>query len=536
MRLQLLSIAAGILLLPTGLMAQEAERSCHSNEYHELQRQADPGLDGRRAEIERFTAEYVREHGHASARVVRTIPVVVHVVYNTASENISDAQILSQIAVLNKDFRRLNTDANNTWAQAADSEIEFCLATVDPNGNATTGITRTSTTRTSFSYTNDYVKFTAQGGKDAWPRDSYLNLWVCDLGSGLLGYAQFPGGAAATDGVVCDYLYFGTTGVATAPFNLGRTATHEVGHWLNLYHIWGDDGTSCTAGSDQVADTPNQADENYGCPSGAIISCSNGPAGDMYQNYMDYTDDACMNLFTAGQAARMQAVFATGGARAALLNSNGCGGGGTGPTCTDGVQNGNETGVDCGGPDCAPCQVATCNPPTNVTASNITRRQALISWTAASGATNYTVFYKLSTASTWTSVTTSGTSRTISGLTRNRTYQYYVQSNCAGGATAVSPTQTFNTLARLAGDVPAMLAYPNPTSGKLTIEFGIFDAETADLVITDMVGRQVKTLSGINLTEGYIELDLSGFENGMYFLNLTDEYGERYVQQVVITH
>lgn len=278
-----------------------------------------------------------------------TIPVVVHVVYRTAEENISDAQIQSQMQVLNDDFRRLNSDANNTWSQAADAEIEFCLATVDPNGNPTNGITRTSTTVNGFG-TNDAVKFTSQGGIDAWPRDSYLNFWVCNIGGGILGYAQFPGGAAATDGVVNDYRYTGTNGTATAPFNLGRTATHEVGHWLNLRHIWGDGGCGV---DDFVADTPESDAPNYGCAAGHT-SCG---SADMIENYMDYSNDACMNLFTQGQKTRMQALFAPGGFRASLLSSNGCGSGSQ-PTCTDGVQNGNETGVDCGG-DCAPC--ATCD-------------------------------------------------------------------------------------------------------------------------------------------------------------------------------
>jgi hypothetical protein len=259
----------------------------------------------------------VLQSAERSSGSVITIPVVVHVVYNTSSENISDAQILSQINVLNQDFRRTNPDADGVWPQAADTEIQFCLATVDPSGNPTTGITRTSTSATSFSTANN-MKFNSSGGKDAWPASSYLNIWVCDLSSGLLGYAQFPGGSASTDGVVCDYLYFGTIGTATAPFNKGRTTTHEVGHWLNLRHIWGDGG--CTV-DDFVSDTPLSDAPNYGCTIGHV-SCS---STDMVQNYMDYSDDACMNLFTAGQTARMRALFSAGGARASLLSSAGCG-------------------------------------------------------------------------------------------------------------------------------------------------------------------------------------------------------------------
>ena len=248
-------------------------------------------------------------------------------IYNTTSQNISDAQIQSQITVLNQDFRRTNADKTTLWPQAADSEIQFCLANVDPNGLSTTGITRTQTSVTSFS-TNDAMKFSAQGGKDAWNTSKYLNIWVCNIGGGILGYAQFPGGgSASTDGVVIGFNYFGTTGTATAPFNKGRTATHEVGHWLNLRHIWGD-GPCGT--DDFVTDTPESDAANYGCATGHV-SCG---TVDMVQNYMDYSDDACMNLFTAGQKARMQALFATGGLRVGLLSSNGCSGQSTPQYCS----------------------------------------------------------------------------------------------------------------------------------------------------------------------------------------------------------
>jgi hypothetical protein len=239
------------------------------------------------------------------------IPVVVHVVWNEATQNISDEQIQSQIDVLNQDFRRLNPDVSQVpavWQSlVGDAQIEFFLAEEDENGNRTSGITRTQTTEVSFS-SDERVKSNATGGADPWPSDRYLNMWVCQLGGGLLGYAQFPGGPAATDGVVITHTGFGTTGTAATPFHLGRTATHEIGHWLNLYHIWGDDGSGCT-GSDEVNDTPNQAGPNIGKPSFPHISCNNGPNGDMFMNYMDYTDDDGMCMFTAGQIIRMEATL-----------------------------------------------------------------------------------------------------------------------------------------------------------------------------------------------------------------------------------
>ena len=293
-----------------------------------------------------------------------TIPVVVHVLYNTAAQNISDAQILSQIDVLNEDFRRLNSDASNTPADflpvAADSEIEFCMATTDPNGNATDGITRKQTSNSSWS-TNDNMKFSSQGGTDAWPTGDYLNIWVCNMSGGILGYAQFPGGPAATDGIVCLTTAFGTTGNVNAPFNLGRTTTHEVGHWLNLRHIWGDG--NCNA-DDFVSDTPTAGGPNYTgapCSYPGPNSCNDGGGDlpDMFQNYMDYSDDGCMNLYTTGQKDRMRALFDPGGARASLLNSTACGP--AAPAhCSNGTQDGDETGVDCGG-SCADCPTCTDN-------------------------------------------------------------------------------------------------------------------------------------------------------------------------------
>jgi hypothetical protein len=414
------------LLLVFSAMQLFAQRQCAAEDVLHQHLLENPILKQQLEAIERHTEEYIAAGG-VRERMVVTIPVVVNVVWNTAAENISDAQILSQIAVLNDDFRRLNADKVNTPSAfsglAADLEINFCLATRDPSGNATTGIRRQQTTVTAFG-TNDAMKYTAQGGLDGWSRDQYLNFWVCDISGGILGYAQFPGtGLAATDGVVCDYQYVGTIGTATAPFNKGRTATHEVGHWLNLYHIWGDDGTSCS-GSDLVADTPNQADEHYGCPVFPQLSCSSGPNGDMFMNYMDYTDDACMNMFTAGQKARAQALFAAGGARAALLNSLGCSAPGGG----------------------------TCAVTSGLNATSVASTTATVNWGAATGAVTYNLQYKLSTSATWTTITgITGTTRNLTGLTASSTYNYQVQTVCSSTSAAYSTAASFTTTAGSGG-------------------------------------------------------------------------------------
>jgi hypothetical protein len=258
------------------------------------------------------------------------IPVVIHVLWNDEEDNLDEAQLHSQIEVLNEDFRGRNADRAGVpapfRAEAADAMIEFALARRDPQGRATSGITRTRTPHIEFPYDGsaaasarlDALIKTGPGGVPAWPREHYLNLWVCPLGGGLLGYAQFPGGAAETDGVVVRSTAFGRSGRLAAEYALGRTCVHEVGHWFDLMHIWGDDGHACD-GSDAVADTPNQAGPNLGKPRFPTLSCDNGPNGDLYMDYMDYVDDDAMTMFTRGQVERMAATLA--GPRASLLAS-----------------------------------------------------------------------------------------------------------------------------------------------------------------------------------------------------------------------
>jgi hypothetical protein len=271
-----------------------------------------------RSAIENATLAFLAADGAARFGVAQ-IPVVVHVVFNSEEQNISDEQVHSQIDVLNRDFRAGNDDTaivpDAFSGLIADSRIEFALATTDPDGNPTSGITRTETSTPAFD-TDDAVKRSADGGVDPWPTDRYLNMWVCRLSGGLLGYAQFPGGPAETDGVVILHSAFGTTGTASAPFDLGRTTTHEVGHYLNLFHIWGDDGTGC-GGTDEVDDTPNAAGPNFGVPTFPHVTCNNGPDGDLFYDYMDYTDDRGMVMFTHGQAARMEACL--DGVRSSLV-------------------------------------------------------------------------------------------------------------------------------------------------------------------------------------------------------------------------
>ncbi|WP_242315238.1 zinc metalloprotease [Bacillus cereus group sp. BfR-BA-01355] len=305
-------------------------RRCATIDLHHKLLQESEQYKNARVEIESMTNEYLNSARVQEERPVVKIPVVVHVVWNTEEQNISEEQVHSQIDVLNLDFRAANPDIANVPSvfkdSVSDARVEFILAKKDPNGNQTNGITRTHTTKQSFLYSDDSVKSKSTGGADAWPSDKYLNLWVCpqildEDGEEILGYAQFPGGLSETDGVVIAYTCFGTTGTATKPYHLGRTATHEIGHWFNLYHIWGDDQRSpnICSGSDKVDDTPNQGKPNYERPTFPHTSCNNGPNGDMFMNFMDYVYDDTMFMFTKGQVDRIDACLA--GPRSSFLTN-----------------------------------------------------------------------------------------------------------------------------------------------------------------------------------------------------------------------
>ena len=299
-----------IFLVFFGLVVN-AQQRCGTTDYTLQLMEKYPEYKLAKEKVNLETTRWLKNNPDHNLKSIITIPVVVHVVWNTNAENISDAQILSQMDVLNDDFRRTNSDASNTpsvWQNiAADCEIDFCLATVAPNGASTTGITRTQTSQSSFSIGSDNVKSSSTGGIDPWPQDDYLNIWVCDLGGGLLGYATPPSSwTNPNDGVVIGYRYFGTTGVVQAPYNKGRTATHEVGHWLNLPHTWGstnEPGLLSNCGSDDgVADTPNTIGSQW-CNYNETTCGSHSNI----ENYMEYS--SCRKMFTNGQKSRMRTAL-----------------------------------------------------------------------------------------------------------------------------------------------------------------------------------------------------------------------------------
>ena len=309
------------LWLPAAI-AQEPHR-CGADAYREWYAREYPELAERARQWQLEMDAWTPDAAQLRAQIV--IPVVVHVVYQQEYQNISQEQIESQIAVLNDDYRAKNANIGIVPAffqsLVADVGIEFCLATIDPEGAPSSGVTRAQTLQDDIGLSTD-VHYALQGGTNAWDPERYLNIWVADMGENIVGRGSFPGTTPPSeDGVVIDPRYFGTTGLAavSAPYHLGRTAVHEIGHYFNLSHPWGSGTPSCD-GDDGVADTPVSS-KNFlnECPNTPQASCG---TLDMYTNYMYYTDDACLAQFTPGQKLRILAAL--NGPRAGLLGGDIC--------------------------------------------------------------------------------------------------------------------------------------------------------------------------------------------------------------------
>ncbi|QJW88712.1 zinc metalloprotease [Spirosoma taeanense] len=282
-------------------------RTCASHAIYVAKLQRDPALRERILRMEaRVQADTDEENQSVGAKSnpyqgTITIPVIVNVLYSNPSENVSDAQIASQIAVLNQDFNRRNPDVTLTPSlfkgRVGDMQMNFVLA----------GVNRKASNQAVWQ-ADDSMKFSALGGIDVTQPDKYLNMWVCrieDSGYELLGYAQFPGFPPETDGVVINPRSFGTIGQLYPEYNKGRTATHEIGHWLSLQHIWGDGPCGV---DDYVRDTPDSDSPNFGCPAYPTKACGGTL---MTMNFMDYSDDPCMYMFSRGQVTRSRWMFSS---------------------------------------------------------------------------------------------------------------------------------------------------------------------------------------------------------------------------------
>ncbi|MFN0188305.1 MAG: M43 family zinc metalloprotease [Bacteroidia bacterium] len=307
-----------------------AQTRCLTHDLHQKKLSSD-ALYRKNFELENSRSLPLGLNTTAMIDTTITIPVVFHVLYNSTQQNISDEEIQSQIDILNEDFAANNAsslDVPVSWISLVkDSKIRFKLAQRDPSGNNSNGIVRVQSAIAEYPIFDPAIYSTSLGGSNAWPRSKYLNIWVCQLEGNALGYANFPGSGASQDGVVINYKAFGRNGIAKAPYNFGRTCTHEIGHWLVLSHIWGDDNNDCSASDfpitqQAIDDTPNQEGPTFRCQRfPELDDCSPVSPGIMYMNFMDYTDDKCMMFFTPGQVYRMRTTL--NGIRDSLKITNG---------------------------------------------------------------------------------------------------------------------------------------------------------------------------------------------------------------------
>ena len=318
-----------LLWIIHGIIAQPSPVLCGTYQKEQEAIQQNPDILIKRKLIEAWTQDWISKSDKTfKPRSSLRIPVVVHVVWKDPEENIPDAQIFSQIDALNEDYQGLNPFRHTIPPLFKDREsnigIEFCLAITDPQGKPTTGIVRKQT-RFGFvgsrkeEFGEGSVHYDIFGGSDAWDPAHYLNIWVAPIHN-FLGYAAKPGASSsAEDGVVVDPKYFGSIGNVEVPAHLGRTTTHEVGHYFNLEHLWGPSDFADCSLDDFVEDTPPQAHPYYKCPTYPQFSCE---TVDQFMNFMDYVSDACMTMFTEGQKQRMMAALL--GPRSGLLESRGC--------------------------------------------------------------------------------------------------------------------------------------------------------------------------------------------------------------------
>lgn len=529
---------AMITLLISTTTTITAQRNCQTMDNLQLKSLFYPEIHRRMQEIERHTSNHLPIVEFRSDQKI-IIPVVVHIVYANGNENLTLERIKSQIDVLNEDFNRRNADRNDLWPQAASINIEFRLAELDPQGKPTTGVIRKFTSRSYFS-TKDQVKYDGYGGSDAWPSTDYLNIWVCDLYKSQMGFAQFPGaGPASSDGVVVDYVYFGRTD-SGGRYSLGRTCTHEVGHWLNLRHIWGDG--DCKK-DDYVDDTPSASYPTFGCQPDKN-SCTADEERDMIENFMDYTNDGCMNLFTEGQKARMRTLFMPGGFRESLLTSKGLtrnnnkNNSDTEEEVENNSSNPNEGGtqpnVEEEEPNTPP---SGCPAPTNLSAT-VSGNGLIASWSGSSE--KYIFQIKLPQLDQWFGFTLTKNDIRIAGLSKGVDYSARIKSVCDDDSESEWIDFTLS-LDRFTGEVMAfaqnnILASPNPATEALFVEWSLPDYQidlkslrpsvevkpVTRVKLYNVLGQQVidmKIDKGMTVTR----LDVSDLNSGLYILVLFDE-------------
>ena len=493
------------------LKAQHLDSKCTSSELLKNYLVENPQMHQELEEFERQIVHQMASQKLQTRSADITLPVVVHIIYKTNAENISNEQVYSQIDALNRDFNKQNNETSTTSPSfiplgvfqnlVADCGIHFQLATRDAEGNPTIGIVRHETTKAVWAVSDD-MKIPAKGGFAPWNPAKYLNLYVCNMGSKSLGFSSFPGMPASIDGVVIDFKAFGTNGTAAKPFNLGRTCVHEVGHWLGLFHIWGD--SDC--GNDYVDDTPTQKMEHTGCPTTPQYStCKGTQTLDMSMNYMDYVNDACMYMFTNGQKARMLAVLDK--KRGVILSSDGI----------------------------LPAATRSCAMKTLQTKS-IQSGSVDITWEAIAGVAEYTLEFKPLSNNNWTSIKSKIPYCTLSNLQAGLTYELRIKTDCLNAP--YSKTEMFITESvalRQMAEKEAILVYPNPVSDFVTISIQPETESDFKVSITDINGqlRFDKSYSPNSKESfGKVQLDFTELPQGVYFI-VVSKNGFRAVKKVM---
>jgi hypothetical protein len=502
-------------------IAQHNHERCGTMEYLEKQKKADPTLEARMQHQEELLQQRIADMKNSEYNSLGkgkpvpppppiqsiTIPVVVHILYNTPEQNIPDQRVFDQIAITNRDFAGLNPHSMGAFPHTlkSNTNIQFCLASSKIDGSPTNGIERRFTDTTEF--TDNSMKFYNTGGLDAWDPTVYMNIWVCEF-VGAVGYAQYPGtGINATYGAVIDVLAFGLTDTNFVYRGGGACATHELAHCMNLRHSWGDDHGSC-AGSDYCADTPNQADATIGfyIISGTITdACSPVSPGIMYQNFMDYTRDIAQANFTPDQTIRMQSCFVTpSGPLVPLLSSLGC----TPPN---------------------PCGI-----PTALTTTGLTQTTATLEWAAVSASTGYNIRYRKTNATAWTTTTSSTNSKYLTGLIKNTNYEFQVQNVCSASSTSnFSASCTFKTPRTGAPktgvleepSAPTVLTIsPNPVMSQSTIYYTLTEPSVSSITIVNALGAEIARLSSGQIQNPgtySMQYDASRLIPGLYFVRFT---------------
>ena len=496
-------------------IAMSQTDSCGTMGYLAKQKKNDPTLEVRMRQqeesIEQWIAEQKTSPGAlAKTSTVITIPVVVHIIYNTAEENIPNQRVYDQIAITNRDFAGLNPHGLGAFPPAlkANTNIQFCMAQKKLDGSPTNGIERRQTSVTGFSNYSD-MKFYSTGGLDAWDPTVYMNIWVCNMlfdnsgGYVYSGFAQFPGtGVNATYGVVARYGAFGPTD-STYFRGSGTTITHELGHCLNVRHIWGDDTVSC-AGTDFCGDTPNQAGRTVGTNSGVLTDgCTASTPGIMYMNFMDYSDDIVMANYTPDQSLRMHACFASpDGPLLPLLSSTG------------------------GAPP------SSCEIPTALRMTAVTRTTATLAWTAMYNSIGYNIRYRKVGVATWINTTSATSTKLITGLTKGTNYEFQLQNICSGNS-AFSSSCLFSTPKtgppKEGEDSDPMVEsnfriYPNPSTGMTSVLYTLTEPGTVSVKIADALGAEVTTLVANQMQdEGVhvLDFDTERLVSGVYFIRIS---------------